>query len=183
MTPGAKLGLIAAGFLACNVATGLGVWYMTRPDPAPEPAAIAQPLPEAPKAKGKPKRAVKTKTGTVEVFKDAPAHLPDQKPTEAVTTTGELSAREGEYGIFATIDLDTGKSRVWAERQPDPAFAFNTRGEAGLFIGPRSDGETVARAYIRQNLIQSKTWRLGGLATIDSDGEWFAGAGVAIPLW
>jgi hypothetical protein len=93
-----------------------------------------------------------------------------------VTATGHLDAEERPYTLSAVLDTATGESQVYARPDPLPWIDRNITGEVGMTYGVK-DGEATGRLSLRQNLVQIKSFRLGGSATLDDDGQWYAGAG------
>lgn len=174
MTWRARL-MVVAALAACIVCAWL-IWeWQTRP--APPPVSVSVPLPEAPQAANQPTERVVVKT--VVVYKDRPVPLPGAATTEKVTATARLEAEERPYTLSATLDTETGQSRIWAQAEPLPWLAITTHGEAGLAYGLR-DGAPVWRLSARQDVIQVKAVKAGLVGTVDSDGEWFAGVGVRV---
>jgi len=166
---------VAAALAACIGCAWL-IWeWQSRP--APPPVSVSVPLPPAPQAENKPTERVVVKT--VVVYKDRPVPLPGAATTEKVTATARLEAEERPYTLSATLDTETGQSRIWAQAEPLPWLAITTRGEAGLAYGLR-DGDPVWRLSARQDMLQIKAARLAGVASLDSDGQWFAGVGVRV---
>jgi hypothetical protein len=163
MTPGVVLAFFGASAL---------IIWMLWPTPQ-QPVGVSTPLPPAPAAKDKPTETIQVKT--VVVYRDRPVPLPTAKPTERVTATGRLDAEERPYTLSATLDVETGQSRIWSQPEPQPWLAVTRHGEAGVSYGYKS-GEPVFRLSARQDLLQVKAMRLGLSSTLDSDGDWFAGA-------
>jgi hypothetical protein len=159
--------------LVCSVAAALIVWWVWPSNP-PASVAPSTPLPPAPQAKDQPQETIKVKT--VIVYRDRPVPLPSAKPTERVTATGRLEAEARPYTLSATLDTETGQSRVWAQPEPLPWVGLSHLGAAGVHVGVK-DGAQVARLSIRQDVIRSKQVFGGVAASIDSDGQWFAGIG------
>jgi hypothetical protein len=146
---------------------------MSRPAP-PSETGVSKPLPPAIEA---PKDEKKCKT--VIVYRDRPIKLPEAKQTEHTTATARLEAEERPYTLSSTWDEQSGESRIWAQPEPLPLFSLSDKGHYGLHYGVKG-GDPVIRASLSQEVFKVKDARAGVNATIDSDGQWFAGIGVEV---
>lgn len=164
---------MTVGALAGCIGSAVLVWLMPTPS---LPLAVSVPLPAAPQAKGVPTEEIHP--GKVRVYQRPPVPLPGSKPTERVTATGRLQAEERPYTLSATLDTATGQSRIWAQPEPQPWLAINTHGETSLVYGYKAGGQALRLSH-SQSLLQVKSLRLGLSTSLDSDGEWFAGAGIS----
>lgn len=164
-----------------GVACAAVAYWLLRPVEAPV-TEVAKPLPEAPQMRAEP---------TVDLAPPRPVkvHRPEAKrklalpepvqqdQAQHVTTTARLDADERPYTLTSVLDTNTGASTIYARAEPMPWIGIETRGEIGLSYGLR-DGEPMGRLSLRQNFMQIKAARIGGVATLDQDGTWYAGAGV-----
>lgn len=162
--------------LAAVIVAGLALWtFWPREKP---PVNVAAPLPPAAEVRTvkqivvQPKLVyvypdeVKAKLGLIEeIAKD-----PDKK----VTATGKLKAEERDYTLSAVLDTETGESQVFARPDPLPWIGPGRQGAVGLAYGLKN-GEPMGRLYARHDLVQVKALHAGAAATLDQDGEWFAG--------
>lgn len=81
--------------------------------------------------------------------------------------------------VTTTLDAETGEIQTYEKREPMPLLALPKRGEAGVAYGFKPDGGPVWRLYARQGLLDVKAMRVGVEATLDSDGDAFAGASLS----
>lgn len=95
-------------------------------------------------------------------------------PAKKVTATGKLKAEERDYTLAAVLDTETGDSQVYARPDPLPWIGPGRQGAIGLAYGTKS-GQPTGRLYARHDLVQVKALHAGAGATLDQDGEWFAG--------
>ncbi len=79
--------------------------------------------------------------------------------------------------VTTVIDDQTGKSTTYVTREPLPWIAVQQTGEARIDYGWKG-GSAVARLSMREDLLEVKALYLGINATLDSDGQYFIGAGV-----
>lgn len=101
---------------------------------------------------------------------------PDVQKDEAkkITATGKLKAEERDYTLSAVMDTTTGQSQVFARPDPLPWIGPGRQGAVGLAYGMKN-GQPTSRLYARHDLLQVKALHAGAGATLDQDGEWFAG--------
>ena len=81
--------------------------------------------------------------------------------------------------IVTTLDASTGEAITYARRDPLPWLAAQQTGELRLDYGYKGISP-VMRLSAREELLQVKALRLGVIGTIDSDGQFFIGAGAAV---
>lgn len=98
-------------------------------------------------------------------------------PSLYALTASQVTADERPHTIITTLDVDTGEVTSYDRPEPLPWFAPETRGEIGIAHGLRN-GQPMGRLSLRQDLLQVKRIHLGGQASVDQDGEWFAGVGI-----
>lgn len=127
----------------------------------------------------KPSKRVKAPDTVTVVDKPPPelglGALPD---TKKVTGTALLDAEEAKYNISSVMDMYTGDTRIHAVKLPAPVFGLSLHGEVGVYYGYKTTTDApVVRGFLRQDLVRSKDFYAGGLVTLDSDGEAYAGVG------
>lgn len=107
--------------------------------------------------------------------------LPDEikdDPNKYVLTSARLPKDTHPQTITTVIDAQTGEVQTFTRREPLPWLAVEQTGELRLDYGIKNGFERVGRITLREDLLQVKTLHLGVHATLDTDGAWFAGAGV-----
>lgn len=162
--------------LAAIIVAALALWTFW-PREQPE-VNVAAPLPPATEVRTVEKVIVQPKL--VYVYPDkvkGSLGLPDQVKDDAsqkVTATGKLKAEERDYTLSAVLDTETGDSQVYARPDPLPLIGPGRQGAVGLAYGIKN-GEPMGRLYARHDLLQVKALHAGAGATLDQDGEWFAG--------
>ena len=104
---------------------------------------------------------------------------------QVVIATAAVAASDEPHSVITTLNTDTGHATSYLRAEPAPWFSADPRTEIALVTGFKSteSGNSlnlapVTRLSIRQNLLAIKTTRLAAVATLDSDGSWFAGAGL-----
>lgn len=93
-----------------------------------------------------------------------------------VVASSKTSNDERQHTITTTLDTSTGEFTSYDRVDPLPWVAVNTKTELGLFYGLKG-GDQIIRLQGQQTLLQVKAIRVGATATLDSDGEAFAGVG------
>lgn len=142
----------------------------------------------APPVKRTPKRSVPVKGGQVRVYApEAKARLSmpwlKDDPAKQVLAAHQVPADDHPRTVTTVIDTDTGDSQTYVTRDPLPWFAWDLRGEAGVYAGLKN-GEPAARLEVRQGLFQVKVLHFGGIGSVDQPlsgplgADWFVGAGV-----
>lgn len=164
---------IAAGAV---IVAALALWTFW-PREKPE-VNVAAPLPPAKEVRTVEKIIERPKL--VYVYPDkvkGSLGLPDQVKDDAsqkVTATGKLKAEERDYTLSAVLDTVTGDSQVYARPDPLPWIGPGRQGAVGIAYGMKN-GEPTGRLYARHDLLQIKALHAGAGATLDHDGDWFAG--------
>ncbi len=167
--------LIVVAVAACGVCA-LIFWPAT-PTSAPR-ISVATPAPELRQAAP----TVVIKPSMVRVHSPAAKarlKLPAAVSADAgqhVLAASQVRADERPHTLITLLDERTGEATTFDRADPLPWLAPETRGELGISYGIR-DGMPVGRLSLRQNLLQLKSVRLGATATLDQDGQWFAGVG------
>lgn len=188
----AKYSRTTAIVLALAGVLALSVWLM-RPAPTPSVTpgtSVAQPLPpavsaapslEIPETKTPTRPPIRAipKTPAVRAKVKLPPAIFDQADTYLMAT-GALAAEERTYTLSSILDRRTGETTVHARAEPLPLFSLSTdHGAAGLHYGLKN-GDPVWRGSLSQEVFRIKQLRADATATLDSDGEWFAGVGAKI---
>jgi hypothetical protein len=169
--------IIAAALFAAAIA----LWSLW-PRPVP---VVGESVPLPPAKEVVTVERVRTEVKVVYVYPDkvkAKLDLPksiQQDASKQVTATGKLHAEERPYTLTAVLDTDTGISEVYARPDPLPWFGPGKRAEVGLAYGIK-DGEPTARLYASRDLIRVKALHAGVMATLDHDGESFAGGFISM---
>lgn len=162
--------------LAAVIVAGLALWtFWPRPTPA---VNVAAPLP--------PAKEVRHTERIIERPRIVYVYPDEVKPTlglidsvandpaKKVTATGKLNAEERDYTLSAVLDVQTGESQVFARPDPLPWIGPGRQGAVGVTYGVKN-GQPTGRLYARHDLLQVKALHAGAGATLDQDGEWFAG--------
>lgn len=96
-----------------------------------------------------------------------------------VLASSQISADLHPQNVTTVIDDQTGKTVTYTTREPLPWLAAKQTGEARIDYGWKG-GTAIARLSIREDLLEVKALYAGVNATLDSDGQFFIGAGVGI---
>jgi len=145
------------------------------------PPAVTPPSIEVPETRTPTRPGMRAVPKTPEVRKRTklPPAMLDGAETY-IMATGALAAEERDYTLSSVLDRRTGETQVYAVADPLPLFTLATdHGAAGVYYGIK-DGASVWRGALSQEVFRIKRVRAQGLATLDSDGEWFAGIGAEI---
>ncbi len=177
--PKLSIGIWIAIIVAALASIAMIVWLIW-PSPPP-PAGSATEL--NPVTRIEKVETIKLVPKYITVYKErakAEAGLPasvQSDPDQYVIASGHLDAEQRPYTLSAVFNAGSGASAVYAMPEPDPWLAMETHGEAGITYGFKS-GTPTWRLTTRQNLVQIKASRLGAVASLDQDGEWYAGLGI-----
>jgi CMP-2-keto-3-deoxyoctulosonic acid synthetase len=106
-----------------------------------------------------------------------------QNPDAHVIAATQVKADLHPQTVVTVIDSATGESVTIIKRDPYPWIAATQAGEVRLDYGYRADqfsqaGKMLARLTLREDLLQLKALHIGATATMDSDGQMFAGVGL-----
>ena len=109
-------------------------------------------------------------------------------PTAVVAATEQrvlgatqVNPNERPTTVSAVLNTVSGETTFYQRLDPLPWFALETRRELGIAYGFKDDaGGAVARIFGKVDLVQIKMIRAGLLGNVDSDGDWYAGAGVSL---
>lgn len=99
----------------------------------------------------------------------------------SVLASSKIAAGEHGKTVTTVINTETGKSETYVRTDPLPWFAFESRGEVGLYYGIKN-GQQAARVQARQDFIQVKALHFGVIGSVDLAAgrpDYFAGVGVA----
>ena len=93
----------------------------------------------------------------------------------------QVNPNERPTTVSAVLNTVSGETTFYQRLDPLPWFALETRRELGIAYGFKDDaGGAVARIFGKVDLVQIKMIRAGLLGNVDSDGDWYAGAGVRL---
>jgi hypothetical protein len=172
-----RLHAILLLFLLAGVLLVYNFW----PRPAPEqgvsvPAVVA---PEAKKSQtvAVPVKAVQVFPKKLKTALNLPASVVASK-TEQVVSAAKIRPDDHPHTVTTTIDTSTGIARSYDRVDALPWMAPDTHGAVALLAGFK-DGKQIERLTLTQSLLDIKALRLQADATLDSDRQWFAGAGIA----
>jgi hypothetical protein len=162
--------------LAAFFAALIVIWWLDAPHAKPVGVSVA--LPSAKEVVG-----VATVKETVKVVYVYPKsvkpklNLPESVVKDdlaKVTATAKLKTADRDYTLTSVINSETGNSLIYARLDPLPILALSHVGEASISYGIKGS-DTVGRLSVSQNILQVKSIRFGVTATLDTDGDYFAG--------
>lgn len=152
--------------------------------PKPAPVGEWKPATQDKRVSGTPTKTIKPPGGVV-VY-DPPAKekldLPDEvkkDPKKHVTAAVTVPPDEHPQSVVTIFDESTGQTTALTQRMEFPLLATEQRGQVWLGYGLRNGGTRVGRILLREDLLQVKSLHLGLNASLDTDGAWFVGVGVA----
>lgn len=96
---------------------------------------------------------------------------------KAVVSSVKVDYSLKPQAVTTVLDTQTGEATTYVNDEPRPWLDFRDSGSASLAYGIKS-GPPVVRLSVTQDLLQIKAVALGGVAHLDSDGDYFVGAGV-----
>ena len=166
--------------LAVGLVAVIALYFYMKPAPMP-PGVHVESTP-APEVANVPTERVEI-APPIQVYKPAAKKklkLPEpvqQDAAQHVIASSKTANDERQHTITTVIDANTGNATTYDRVDPLPWIAVNTKSEVGLYYGYRG-GEQVVRLQGKQELLQVKALHLGAIATADSDGETFVGAGL-----
>jgi hypothetical protein len=174
--------------IAAPIALGIYLWDRYTPPPAKinewVQAKPAAPLATVP-------RVGVTVTAPVQVYAPRaktklklPPALQQNADVHVLAAT-QIKADLHPQTVVTTINSETGASETLIRRDPYPWLAAEQTGEIRLdygiktgFSSPDKGRPGGVRLSVREDLLQVKALHLGVNASIDSDGQMFAGVGV-----
>jgi len=158
----------------------LAAWQYTHPEPKTPPAERAQTSPHVDnigKEDVHPEKVEAYKSKAKKTTK-LPKDVQDDK-NKHVLDSSQIPADDNDTTVTTVLDEKTGKVETYVKTEPKPWLASGNHGEVRLEYGIKNALQTVARASINEDLFQVKALHFGVSASIDTDGSFFIGAGVA----
>lgn len=155
-------------------------WWHFKPSPTPVGSTVvAQKAPELKKVKRKdiapPKVPVYEPPAKTRL--DLPADI-QYDPDKYVLDSVKLPNDTHPHTVTTVIDAKTGEVQTFDRRDPLPWFEPEQTGEVRLDYGFKAGQPMTARLTLREDLLQVKALHAGVNASLDSDGQYFVGAGV-----
>lgn len=173
-------------YIAALVAAGWYIWDRFTPAPAPvnqyQPAPEAKPVIAIPKVNIHPKD-VKVYAQPAKAALKLPPNLQADPNTYALSAV-KIKPDLHPQTIVTTLNAETGETETLVRRDPLSWFAPEQTGEIRLGYGYKYSSLDkgrlggVTRLSLREDLLQVKALHAGINASLDSDGQLFAGAGV-----
>lgn len=99
-------------------------------------------------------------------------------PKKHVTTAVIIQPDERPQSVVSIFNEATGTTDMLTQRLAYPWLAIEQRGQLWAGYGLKPNGERAGRILLREDLLQLSALHLGAHASIDTDGQWFAGVGV-----
>lgn len=99
-------------------------------------------------------------------------------PNKYVLTSTKLPNDTHPHTVTTVIDARSGEVQTITRREPLPWLAAEQTGELRLDVGIKRGLVRVGRLTLREDLLQVKAFHAGINTSLDSDGAWFAGAGI-----
>jgi hypothetical protein len=166
--------------LACIALVAL--WYSKQPDKSPVGEWVTPPTDK--RVDNLPKEKIKCESGVAVIpgAKDK-LDLPPavkQDPKKHVTASAIIYPDEHRVSVVSIFDEYTGDTTMQSQRMEHPWLAAENRGRAWIGYGYKTGGATAIRAAVSADVVQIRAVHIGGEATLDSDGVWFAGVGAAV---
>lgn len=156
-------------------------WGHFTPSPAPVGSTVvAQKAPELKKVARK--NITPPKVSAYEPPAKAKLDLPADiqgDPNKYVLDSVKLPNDTHPHTVTTVIDATTGEVQTFDRRDPLPWFAFRQTGEVRLDYGFKAGRPMSTRLTLREDLLQVKALHAGINASLDADGQYFVGAGVA----
>lgn len=174
-----KSSLQSIGLFTALVAVFMAWFYFVTPTPVPGKQTEAIPAKEV---KNVPKETIQLPAG-IKVRKPA-AKAAVGLPTAIVEDESKhvidavtLPDDGHKHTAIIVLDDKTGEVTITDKIEPLPWLAAVDEMEIRLDYGIKNTG-TAWRLSAEKNFVQIKQFRLGGSASIYTDGSWFAGVGV-----
>ena len=176
--------------IAALIFIGYKLWDHFTPPPAPVshyvPATAAPQLALIPQTTLQPK-AVKVYAQLAKAALKLPPAMQADPNLYALSAT-KIKPDLHPQTVVTTLNAETGETETIIRRDPLPWLAPEQTGEIRLDYGYKNtpsfakEGwggfDNVARLTLREDLLQIKALHAGINASIDSDGQMFAGVGV-----
>lgn len=153
----------------------------------PQPGGPAVAVAPAPAVRNAPTARVQVRAPVTAYRGDAPARLRlpadvTANPDREVIAAAQVKPDPRPQTVSTVIDTRTGAVQNYVTVDPYPWLAVEARGEARLHYGYKNAGlygvSQVVRAQVSYEVVRVKALTLGVTATLDSDGDAFAGVGV-----
>lgn len=183
-----KLSDIAFGVLGVGVFALLGLSLYDRfsTRPAGTESVVAAPSPvlrNAPTARVAVKAPVTVYKGKTKARLKLPADVQADQ-NKHVVAASKVQPDLRPQTVTTVIDTETGAVSSYVKADPYPWFAIETRGEVRLAYGYKynafyGDVTRVARLGIGYDVLRVKALTAGVVATVDSDGDAFAGVAIS----
>jgi len=108
----------------------------------------------------------------------------DVQANDALHVLDASSLPENDHPVVVThiLDAESGETRTLVEQKPYPLIQSESENEAIILAGVKNGGKKVLRFGVSADLVQIKAVHIGAHATMDTDGQYFAGGGLRIPL-
>lgn len=176
MSPKLIASLIAATWIAAVVAA---LWWYLTPPPAQvgqwTTATTAPQIKNVPDATITPAKVI-VKAPIAKKKLKLPPEIQDD-PNKHVLDAVRIKKDTHPVTVTTVIDEATGEVKTIVRREPLPWLALEQTGELRLDYGWKG-GQQVMRLSLREDLLQVKALHAGVNLTLDSDGDYFVGAGV-----
>jgi hypothetical protein len=173
-----KINRYSALLLGCAI-LALAWWKFT-PKPAPVgTTVIAKTAPELHNApqQGIALPNVRVYTPPAKKALSLPTDVQDD-PSKYVLGSAKLPGDTHPHTVTTVIDAKTGTVQTFDRREPLPTLAAEQHGEVRIDYGFKNNLVKVGRLSLREDLLQVKALHAGINAAVDTDGAWFAGAGI-----
>lgn len=98
-------------------------------------------------------------------------------PAQHVVASSRINANLNPQTVTTVIDDKTGETITLVTREPLPWLAAEQTGEARIDYGWKG-GRNITRLSLTEDMFQIKALHAGLQASLDSDGQYFVGAGI-----
>ena len=166
------------GAVALALSGAYALWLVISPSKPSAPLVVATQAPQVAMVE-----TVEIKPAKVQVYArkakvklSLPAAV-QADPMQHVAAASRVESSDRPVTVTTLLDERTGAVTTYTREEPLPWLAAGHSGEASIAYGMRS-GQMMGRIMVRQDILQIKAARIGAQATIDQDGQWFAGAGI-----
>lgn len=159
----------------CHKPENQGAGYQVAPPAKPVSNVPKIDAPAPPHIKVIPKKVAKTKLGLPEDVAD--------DDTEEVIDTAEIPPAPNGATTVTVMNTKTGDSKTLVKVKPQPFFAFEKTGAAGIRYGITSNGDQQAAVFARQDILRVMDVHLSVTAearTVPTKGTSEAAASVEI---
>jgi hypothetical protein len=172
----------AIGVGVAAVAAAVALWFsFKKPDIAPHSAPMEAPA-AAVVEDVTPQPIQPAKVTAYPARVKQKSNLPDamkQDPNVVVLDSSAVGASDQDQTVTSTLNTQTGEVATIVSENPNPWFQPEAKNEARLSYGVKNGMKQVTRASIGADLLQIKAIHLGFSGSVDSDGSFFMGAGIA----